>query len=513
MHHLLHEESSHNLELLAFDLTDIGGYDHELKELFDSGFTHATVPMNALVNYCAGDVDATWRIRERLLEELEQDSDREHLRRWYRDVVMPTCHSLSRMEDVGMQLSSQRLLDLRIELEIEREVLQRQIEADPATQRAKLRLKLGSRSFNPKSPHHVKSLLFDVLGLEPAKLTKTGTASTADLDKIDSDLPLVLVLNRIRSTLYDLQELRDLEAALRPDGRVNTDFYQAGVVTWRMSSRSPNLQNLPRNGRVKREFVSRFQGGQIVQGDFSQLEVRLVGALSGEEKYAHAFRLGYDFHRYTASLIFDRQMDAVTDDERNIGKRTNFGIIFGIGAKKMAAETGLSPLRVARILEKYFETYSRVDTWMKEARRTATRRLRVVSVLGAVRRVPNARHPDKMERWRAQRQAANFLIGQTGAGITELCMNEIAAEFRDRDMRAIVINQVHDSIVIDSPADEVQTVGRIMHRVMTDGTWSKFSDIWLNIPLLADVAYGPSYGEAKTVIPRPTGAVKSKKHA
>lgn len=240
----------------------------------------------------------------------------------------------------------------------------------------------------------------------------------------------------------------------------------------------------------------------IVQADFSQLEVRILGCLSGEPKFKHAFENDYDFHTYTASQIYECPMEAIEKDseERSSSKRVNFGIIFGIGDKKLATQINSTREVAARLLGDWYRKYPRAKAWIDKTRAQSTRRLRVRSFVGQVRRLPEARNPDKYVMWRAQRQGTNFLIAAFGSAMTWFAMIHVRAEFLRRGMRALIVGQVHDSIIVDCPTSEVQDVGRILHDVMTMRTQRQFPA--LTIPLKADVSCGPSYGEQDlTILP------------
>jgi len=242
----------------------------------------------------------------------------------------------------------------------------------------------------------------------------------------------------------------------------------------------------------------------IVQADFSQLEVRILGCLSGEPKFKHAFKNDYDFHTYTGSQIYDVPMDAVDKEQRNAAKRVNFGVIFGIGDKKLATQINCDQMTAKRLLDDFYMRYPHVKSWVEKTRNQSTRKLRVRSFVGQVRRLPEARNPDKFVMWRAQRQGTNFLIAAFGSAMTWFAMIHARAEFIKRKMRALVVGQVHDSVIVDCPTSEVQDVGRILHDVMTVRTQKQFSA--LTIPLKADVSCGPSYGEQDLTI-LPTGEI------
>lgn len=496
LHHLIAEDMNHGLDALAFEYTELGGYDSALLELFDKGLTYATVPMADLIPYNAGDVDVTRRVLDTLRTKIDAEPNAKKLWEFYNTIAQPNFYVLASVEDNGMHIDVARLKTLREELRVNVREISEKIDRHIAAKKTKSLLKVKGK-FNPKSAAQVSCLLFRVLKLPVPSRTKSGAPSTQDIDQIANEHPLVKQIIQAREYLYDISVLNGLETYIRADQCCNSNYYAAGTVTWRYSSANPPLQNMPRNGRVKTIFTSRFQGGKIMQGDYSQLEIRILGILSGEKKFRIAFKKGYDFHTFTAAKTNNILQTEVTDEQRTQGKRTNFGVIFGIGNKKLARELRISTMRAEELIAGFFEAYPAVERWFSKGRRLATTKMRVENPFGAARRVPHARHEDQLVRWRAQRQACNFLIQSTGGALTLIAMNYVHREFKRRRMRSVLIGQVHDSLIIDAHPAEFNLVAEILHGCMTDRTMANYE--WISIPLVVDVGIGPNLGETEKV--------------
>jgi len=259
MHHLVAEEAGHALDVLASAYTDMGGYDTPLLRALETGYTWATVPMDVLWRYNCADSDVTWRVHKAIEQELANDVDYEHLIRFHEQFVRPMMTVLCDVENNGMFMSRNKLRTTRVAAKKAIAAVKAQLRLDLRAVKAAKKLGLTSTDdLNLKSPVHAATLLFDVAGITPYKTTKAGEDSTSDLELIDSKDPLIKLVIEARSHLHDLSVLAELESLIRSDQCVSSDFYQPGTVTWRLASKEPPLQNLPRNGRVKSVFTSRF---------------------------------------------------------------------------------------------------------------------------------------------------------------------------------------------------------------------------------------------------------------
>lgn len=500
LHSLLYEESSHRLELLAQQHTPIGGYDDELKFALAQGADYATVAMEKLWYYCCGDVDATQRLLRTLTAELRADPDFVKLDWLYRKVVIQTAHTLAVMEDNGLYVNEQKAKEVEARLTAQLEENRLLLHGLPEVQRAKVLLGMSENEwFNTNSPPQVACLLFDVLGLPGIRSTNKERLAEL-LDSIDEDDTSHVVLKKVRETRTiesDLKELREVLAHRRSDGRINTNFRQDVAVTGRLSSSNPNLQNLRVGGSVRSIFTSRFAGGSIVQSDFSQLEVRLFGGESGDASFAEAYRKGFDIHAVTASKLFRKPMNELSKVDRNRGKRVNFGMIFGIGAKKLAGEVKVQQHEAQGWLNLFYASYPAVDHWKQDVVSYARRHKRIVTSLGRVRHLPEIHSTDLLVRLRAERQAVNTRIQGLGADLTLWCMNNVAVLLKENNCKSVLVGQVHDSLIVDAHPDEVKFVAYVLKTVME--VWTAKSFPFLKIPLKADVSGGPSLLDEKPI--------------
>lgn len=498
MHTYLAEETSHKLELLAYQHTTIGGYDTPLKEALAKGFTYADVPMDVLSWYGCGDVDVTLRLVDVFTDMINNHPHPNSIWWHYHNVSIPTASQLGDLENTGMHVRPEDASRIYEEVKSEVETIQTEIEKDKAVRRVKARLVING-PFNVNSGPQMKALLFQELKLPVLEKTKTGPSTKASvLEALEPLHPIAAKIGRMRSLLSDMNELDDYRSRVRSDGCISSNFRQDVVVTGRLSSSDPNLQNMTRTGRVKETFTSRWgKRGVIMSADFKQLEVRILGSLAEEPLYFKAFNENLDVHLVTSAAVFNKRMEDVTEEERNRGKRIVFGVIYGIGPKKLAADFGQpGNLRLAnQMLDAYFSTHRKVERWLAEVRAFVTEHAWVMNKLGRFRHLPAAHSQVQMERWRAQRQAANHVIQSLGSDLTLLAMGIINDRLEELGYDAVIIGQVHDAILLDCPLDEVEEVGQIVHEVMTNWTARTFP--FLLIPLKADVTFGPNYKQQK----------------
>jgi DNA polymerase-1 len=496
LHHVMYEESSHRLELLAQQHTSIGGYDDEVKQLLDQNVGYDRIPMAKLAHYCCGDVDATFRLYMDLYSELQEDEDKVGLEWTYRHMV-DGAHTLAVVELNGMYFDPLEAEKVYAELRADLIKLGDELDVQPEVQKAKIKLDIPPlKRMNCNSPDQVAVLIYDVMGLPGDRTTRKEVLERIDEGGLGGET--VKLVRKIRTVLSDIKNLDEIVSYVRSDGRVNSNFRQDVVVTGRLSSSGPNLQNQRVAGLVKRVFRSRFPGGYIVQADFSQLEVRLFGGMAQEPEYKAAFENGLDLHKITASKIFHKDMEKVSKVERNSGKRVNFGVIFGIGPKKLSKQINCRPEEAQAMLSQFDNAYPSTSKWKAKSIGIAQNRKRISSAVGRVRRLPDIDSSVNMERWRAERQAVNFQIQSLGADITIWCMNRVAVELKVRGMRSLLIGQVHDQIMLDSPADELHQAAALLREVMEDWTAQAFPFLW--IPLKVDISYGPSWLEEQPYV-------------
>jgi DNA polymerase-1 len=484
------------LESYVLDATDLPhSLDAIARRLFDAQTTSydaltrtpsgrrpfAAVPLAQAAAYAGEDVDLTLRVHEVLGPRLAADPAAEHL---YRTLEMPLAEVLYAMERRGV------LVDTTL-LAVQNEELGRELE----TLRARAQ-EIAGTTFNPDSPSQVRDVLFGKLQLRPRRRTPGGEASTSEevLEELASEheLPAVLLayraLAKLRSTYTE-----QLPRAVRPEtGRIHTQYHQAATATGRLSSSHPNLQNIPirspEGRRIRRAFVAP-EGSRLLSFDYSQIELRIMAHLSGDEGLREAFRRGLDVHRAVAAEILGRPPESVSDEERRSAKAVNFGLIYGMSPHGLARTLGV-PLAEARAyIERYFGRYPRVRAFMDEIRLRAREEGYVTTILGRRLPVRGIRDRSAVRRQAAERAAINAPMQGSAAEIIKLAMIATHRHLRERYPEAHLILQVHDELVIEAPADETPRL-REEVRALMDGV------LTLAVPLVVDVGEGPNWDEA-----------------
>ncbi|MCT0248355.1 DNA polymerase I [Synechococcus sp. CS-205] len=490
--------AKHGLEVLAernFGFTPTG-----FSALVAKGETFAAVPIEAAARYCAMDVHLTWRLTPLLRGQLQELG--EALPKLLDQVELPLEPVLARMEATGIRIDKPYLATLSEELA-----------GTLASLEAGAREAAGV-DFNLASPKQLGELLFETLGLERKKSRRTKTGWSTDaavLEKLAGDhpvVPLVLehrTLSKLKSTYVDA-----LPALVEPEtGRVHTDFNQAVTATGRLSSSNPNLQNIPIRTEFSRRIRQAFlpqEGWQLISADYSQIELRILTHLSGEEVLVAAYASGDDVHALTARLLLDK--DEVTPEERRLGKTINFGVIYGMGAQRFARETGVSQAEAKEFLAKYKQRYPKVFAFLELQERLALSRGYVETILG--RRRPFAFDPGGLGRLKGKppeeielevarragmeaqqlRAAANAPIQGSSADIIKLAMVQLDRQLRTSGLPARLLLQVHDELVLEAAPEALEPVLAAVKQVMENA-------VRLRVPLLVDTGVGPNWMEAK----------------
>ncbi|NQV10191.1 MAG: DNA polymerase I, partial [Cyanobacteria bacterium] len=490
--------AKHGLEVLAE--RNFGFTPTSFSELVAKGESFAAVPIEAAARYSAMDVHLTWRLTPLLRGQLQQLG--EALPKLLDQLELPLEPVLARMEATGIRIDKPYLATLSEELAITLARLE-----------ASAREAAGVE-FNLASPKQLGELLFDTLGLERKKSRKTKTGWSTDaavLEKLEADhpvVPLVLehrTLSKLKSTYVDaLPALVELET-----GRVHTDFNQAVTATGRLSSSHPNLQNIPIRTEFSRRIRQAFlpqEGWQLLSADYSQIELRILTHLCGEEVLVEAYANGDDVHALTARLLLEKE--EVTPEERRLGKTINFGVIYGMGAQRFARETGVSQSEAKEFLGKYKQRYPKVFAFLELQERLALSRGYVETILG--RRRPFAfdpgglgrllgKPPEEIELEVARRAgmeaqqlraAANAPIQGSSADIIKLAMVQLDQQLRASGLPARLLLQVHDELVLEAAPEARQQVLAVVKATMENA-------MTLRVPLVVDTGWGPNWMETK----------------
>lgn len=338
-------------------------------------------------------------------------------------------------------------------------------------------------------------ILFEKLGLPHGKKTKTGWSTNADvLEKLRYDAPIVADVLRYRqyaklkSTYVD-----GLMKVIEPDGRVRTSFQMTVTATGRLSSTEPNLQNIPTRtelGSQLRRMFTAPEGCVLVDADYSQIELRLLAHMAGDEAMIAAFRSGGDFHAETAAKVFHVAPDQVTHEMRRQAKAVNFGIVYGISAFSLAQDIGVSVAEAKAYMERYFETYQGVRQYMTDVVAKAEQDGYVQTLMHRRRALPELKSSNFNMREFGKRVALNMPVQGTAADIMKLAMVRVHHRLKREGLRARLLMQVHDELIVECPASEREQVERLLTEEMEQAAQ-------LSVPLIAEAHSGKNWLAAK----------------
>ena len=401
----------------------------------------------------------------------------------FRDIEMPLVWTLADMERAGIRVRREALDELSGELGTQISVIEQRIYAAAGEQ------------FNINSPKQLGVILFEKLQLPGGKKTKTGYSTAADvLEKLAPDVPMVSdileyrQLTKLKSTYADA-----LGGYVRDDGRIHSDFNQTITATGRISSSEPNLQNIPirmEAGRQIRKVFVPEDGCVFVDADYSQIELRVLAAMSGDRNLIEAYREAKDIHRTTASQVFHVPFEEVTDLQRRNAKAVNFGIVYGISSFGLSQGLSITRKEAAEYIEKYFETYPDIKSFLDGLVEKAKDCGYAETLFGRRRPVPELSDSNFMKRSFGERVAMNSPIQGTAADIIKIAMNRVRRRLQEEGFKSRLILQVHDELLIEAPEEELQAVSALLEEEMVHA-----AD--LAVALVADVHSGHSWYEAK----------------
>lgn len=378
------------------------------------------------------------------------------------DVEEPLVKILIDMEREGVKIDVEALKAYGRELDREILSLTQQI------------LSYADPGFNPDSPKQLGALLFGKLGLAGGKKTASGQFSTDEktLSKLVGEHPIVpLILEYRACTKLKSTYVDKLPTLIDENGRVHTTYAQAFTETGRLSSSDPNLQNIPirteRGKLIRKAFVARDEKHVLISADYSQIELRLMAAMSGDEAMLAAFRNGEDIHRDTASRVYDVMPAFVTPEQRSKCKMVNFGIIYGISAFGLSQRLKVPRKEAADLIETYFKLYPKVKVYMESAIAKAREKGYAETILGRRRTLRDINSRNATARQAAERDAINTPIQGSAADLIKVAMVKVDRALKAENLRAKMVLQIHDELVFDVPLDEVEKVKEIVTREMT----------------------------------------------
>jgi DNA polymerase-1 len=541
MHHMLDENTAHGLKDLSTRLTDLGSYAIELEEAFNvvkrsripiEEKHFGKIPTDILIKYTCTDVDATFRLYKLFNQQLIEQG----LYDTYRNVVMDVMPVLMKMEMTGVRIDKTKIDELKIELKQQIDELHIKISSYlPGKDKKKLELEqkiknveeaqdfymssalttpkklwelkkqltdlnteltnLGEPEINIKSVPQLRKLLYDDLKLPILKKTDKGEASTDEetltLLQEKTNHPILTDLLQFRelSKLYSTYVV-GLDELISPDGRIHTSYLQHRTVTGRLASTDPNTQNIPRESTIRQLFTAT-EGWYFVIADFKQAELRVWSYCSQDEQFIQALTTS-NVHNVIGARLLNKPEDKITKEEKNRVKQAVFGVAYGRGTHSLAAEWKMSYQEAQAFIDKFFAMMPKAYQWLLDQEDFAKKNGYVKSIFGRIRRLPMINSSEESLKAQALRFARNAPIQSASSDLTNLSLIRIDREFERLGMKSRLLMQVHDSVAIESPPEEVKEAVAIMQRCMTTPPFPEF-----NVPLAADIEVSDRWGGDK----------------
>ncbi len=472
-----------NLDALAlkyFSVKKIPTFD-----LIGSGakqVTMDTVPVEKVGYYACEDADIAYRLERKLAKLLIEDGDGARL---LAELELPLSLVLTDMQRVGIRLDCDLLRKQSAEISLMLADLTAEIH------------ELADHEFNIASPKQLAVVLFEEMNLPVVRKTKTGAstdeATLSELAAQGHALPSLVLEHRMYSKLQNTY-LDALPLLLNPHtGRIHTTFSQTVTATGRLSSRDPNLQNIPvrsEKGRAVRAAFVPEEGWSMLAADYSQVELRMLAHYSGDEVLRQAFAEGKDIHRVVAAEIAGIDEDEVTREQRQAAKAVNFGIIYGQTAHGLSQTTDMNRPQAQLFIDSYFEQFPRVREWIDDAIAQAREAGYVKTMLGRRREIPDLNSSNKANQARAEREAVNTIIQGSAADLVKTAMVNLHAAMKHKTPRARMLLQIHDELVFECPPEEIEILRELVRAEMEHA-------LPLAVPLLVDMGVGRNWLEVK----------------
>jgi len=483
-HYLINPDMRHNMDVLAETYlnytpisieTLIGKKGKNQKSMRE-------VPLDKQTEYAVEDADITWQLKEHFDKELSE-ANTQNL---FNEIEIPLLNVLAAMELEGINLDNTFLNKLSDALEEDIKKLEQEI------------YEAAGETFNIASPKQLGVILFEKLNLvDKPKKTKTGQYSTAEdvLSYLAKDHQIIQNvldfrgLSKLKSTYVDALPNQVNSST----GRVHTDYMQTVAATGRLSSNNPNLQNIPirteRGRQVRKAFIPRNEDYTLLAADYSQIELRIIAALSEESNMIEAFKNGEDIHASTASKVFNIPISEVTREQRSNAKTVNFGIIYGVSAFGLSNQTELSRSEAKELIDTYYQTYPKLQEYISDQVNFARDNGYVQTVLGRRRYLKDINSRNAVVRGAAERNAVNAPIQGSAADIIKIAMINIHKRLQDENFKSKMLLQVHDELVFDAYKPELENLKDIIKEEM-EGAFT------LSVPLEVEIGLGENWLEA-----------------
>ena len=461
-HYLIEPEKRHNMDILAenyLNYTPVAIEELIGKKGVKQG-TMRDVDLEKVKEYAAEDADITFQLKPILHQSLAKNTNAIKL---LYEVEMPLTRVLAKIESNGVCLDTKFLAEMSATLQTDLLEVQSKV------------YELAGAEFNIGSPKQLGEILFDKLKLDPkAKKTKTGQYMTGEevLSKLEND-------HEIARKILDFRELQKLKSTYvdalplmvsKKTGRIHTSFMQAVTATGRLSSKDPNLQNIPirtpRGREIRKAFIATNDDFKILSADYSQIELRIMADFAKDESMIEAFNQGRDIHATTASKVFNVSLDQVTSDMRRKAKTVNFGIIYGVSAFGLAQQIGISRTEAKEIIDSYFREFPNVKKYMDDAVLQAREDGFVETILGRRRYLRDINSANMVDRGFAERNAVNAPIQGSAADMIKVAMINIYDFMEKENLKSKMILTVHDELVFEVHKDEIEFLKENVNRLM-----------------------------------------------
>ena len=483
-HYLINPDMRHNMDVLSE--TYLNYTPVSITELIGkkgkNQLSMRQVPLDKQTEYAVEDADVTFQLAQHFKPELEEAKTT----KLFEEIEIPLLRVLADMESEGINLDKNFLNSLSTELDNDIKSLEQKV------------FKAAGEEFNIGSPKQLGEILFGKLKLvDKPKKTKTGQYSTSEdvlsylakEHKIIQDVLDYRGLTKLKSTYVDALPEQVEEAT----GRVHTDYMQTVAATGRLSSNNPNLQNIPirteRGRQVRKAFVPRDENYILLAADYSQIELRIIAALSEEDTMIEAFKNGMDIHASTASKVFGVPLEEVTREQRSNAKTVNFGIIYGVSAFGLSNQTDLSRAEAKELIDTYYKTYPKLRNYISEQVDFARENGYVQTVLGRRRYLKDINAGNQVVRGAAERNAVNAPIQGSAADIIKIAMINIHKKLEEGKYKTKMLLQVHDELVFDCHKDELEEMKQLIQSEMENA-------YKLSVPLDVEVGIGQNWLEA-----------------
>jgi DNA polymerase I len=484
-HYLINPDMRHNMDVLSETYLNYSPKSIEtlIGKKGKNQLSMRDVPLENIKEYAVEDADITFQLKQHFQPILEKVGTK----KLFDEIEIPLVQVLADMEAEGINLDVNFLLNMSVDMQKEIENFEQKI------------YEIAGEKFNLASPKQLGDILFDKLKIGGAKQKKTKTGQYATGEEILSYLVNEHEIVRYILEWRQMVKLQSTYIDALPNqvdaktGRVHTDYMQTVAATGRLSSNNPNLQNIPirteRGRQIRKAFIARDENHTLLAADYSQIELRIIAALSGEENMIKAFQNGEDIHKSTAAKVFNVALEEVTKEQRSHAKTVNFGIIYGVSAFGLSNQTNLSRSESAALIDAYYKTYPRLKAYIQEQIDFARNNGYVQTVLGRRRYLKDINSANAVVRGGAERNAVNAPIQGSAADIIKIAMINIHKKLVEEKWQSKMLLQVHDELVFDVHNSELEKIKPLIQQEMENA-------FQLAVPLVVELGEGQNWLEA-----------------